>query len=169
MQCTDTGRLGGLSGEQEALRRQLQELLDGLPGGGEETRRSLGEAGRAMGEARDDLRADRPDEAVPDQMEALDLLDEGMQALAEELQQGQGDVANQGRGRGEGRARDDRLDPFDRPAGAYGAIDGRDTRVPDRSALDRARDVLEELRRRSAEPWRAPLELEYLDRLIDRF
>ncbi|HUF85981.1 MAG TPA: TIGR02302 family protein [Thermohalobaculum sp.] len=162
------GRSGGLAGEQEALRRQLEELLGRIPGGAD-SRRSLGDAGRAMGEARDDLRAGRPDEAVPDQMEALDLLDDGMQALAEELQQGQGDVANQGRGRGEGRARDDQLDPFDRPAGAYGALDGRDTRVPDRSALDRAREVLEELRRRSAEPWRAPLELEYLDRLIDRF
>ncbi len=162
------GRMPGLAGEQEALRRQLEELLGQLPGG-EGSRRSLDEAGRAMGEAQGDLEADRPGEAVPDQMEALDRLEEGAQALAEEMQRGQGDVANRGRGRGEGRADDLPTDPFDRPAGAYGSIDGRETKVPDRSALDRAREVLEELRRRSSEPWRAPLELEYLDRLIDRF
>ncbi len=163
------GRSNGLGGEQEALRRQLEELLGRLPGGSEAMERALEGAGRAMGEARDDLNADRPDEAVPDQMEALDRLGEGAEALAEEMQQGQGDVANRGRGRGEGRADDLQTDPFDRPAGAYGAIDGRDTKVPDRSALDRAREVLEELRRRSAEPWREPLELEYLDRLMDQF
>lgn len=162
------GRSGGLAGEQEALRRQLEELLGRVPGGSD-TRRALDDAGRAMGAARDDLNADRPGDAVPDQMEALDRLDEGMQALAEELQQGQGDVANRGRGRADGPARDLELDPFDRPAGAYGAIDGWDTKVPDRSAIERAREVLEELRRRSAEPWRPPLELEYLDRLIDQF
>jgi uncharacterized protein (TIGR02302 family) len=162
------GRSGGLGAEQEALRRQLEELLGRVPGGSD-TRRALGEAGRAMGAARDDLNADRPGDAVADQMEALDRLDEGMQALAKELQQGQGDVANRGRSRADGLARDLQLDPFDRPAGAYGAIDGRDTKVPDRSALERAREVLEELRRRSAESWRPPLELEYLDRLIDQF
>ncbi len=164
------GRSNGLGGEQEGLRRQLEELLGQLPGGGEQMRRALEGAGRAMGEARDDLNADRPGEAVPDQMDALDRLSEGAEALAEQMQQqGQGDVANRGRGQGEGRARDLQTDPFDRPAGAYGAIDGRDTKVPDRSALDRAREVLEELRRRSAEPWREPLELEYLDRLMDQF
>ena len=84
-------------------------------------------------------------------------------------QDGQGDTAGQGRGRRDGQARDLLSDPFDRPAGAFGAIDGRDTRVPDRSVLDRARQVLEELRRRAAEPHRPRIELDYLDRLMDRF
>ncbi|MBK0399386.1 TIGR02302 family protein [Limibaculum sp. M0105] len=162
----------GLAGEQEALRQLLDELSRGVPGGtgGDELRRALEDAGRAMGDARDDLQDGEPGAAVDDQMEALDRLNEGASALAEALrQQGQGDVNTTGR-RGRGEAADNReADPFDRPAGSYGAIDGRDTGVPDRSAIDRARELLEELRRRAGEPMRPQIELDYLDRLIDRF
>jgi uncharacterized protein (TIGR02302 family) len=163
------GRPGSLAAEQEALRRALEELARQLPGGSGITNQALEDAGRAMGEARDDLENRQPGDAVEDQMEALDRLDEGAQALAEALRNGQGDTANEGRGRRDGQARDLLSDPFDRPAGAFGAIDGRDTHVPDRSVLDRARQVLEELRRRAAEPNRPRIELDYFDRLMDRF
>lgn len=170
----EQGQPGSLAGEQEALRRALDELARQLPGGGaggenEAIRQALEDAAREMGEARDDLQNQAPGEAVDDQMEALDRLNEGAQALAEALRNGQGDTANRGRGRNDGRARDMEQDPFDRPAGAFGAIDGRDTNVPDRSVLDRARQVLEELRRRAAEPHRPRIELDYLDRLMDQF
>jgi hypothetical protein len=163
------GQPGSLAAEQEALRRALEELARQLPGAGAGANQALEDAGRAMGEARNDLENRQPGDAVKDQMEALDRLNEGAQALAEALRNGQGDTASQGRGRRDGRARDLLSDPFDRPAGAFGAIDGRDTRVPDRSVLDRARQVLEELRRRAAEPHRPRIELDYLDRLMDRF
>ncbi len=163
------GQFGSLSAEQEALRRALEELARQIPGYGAGANQALEDAGRAMGEARDDLENQQPGDAVKDQMEALDRLDEGAQALAEALRNGQGDTASQGRARRDGQARDLSSDPFDRPAGAFGAIDGRDTRVPDRSVLDRARQVLEELRRRAAEPHRPRIELDYLDRLMDRF
>jgi hypothetical protein len=166
------GQQGGLATQQEALRRALEELAGQLPGGdgaGDGTRQALEDAARAMGEARDDLENRAPGDAVEDQMEALDRLNEGAQALAEALSNGQGDTANEGRGRREGQARDMDNDPFDRPAGAFGAIDGRDTHVPDRSVLDRARQVLEELRRRAAEPNRPRIELDYLDRLMEQF
>jgi uncharacterized protein (TIGR02302 family) len=170
----EPGQPNGLASEQEALRRALEELARQLPGGSpggdnEAIRQALEDAAREMGEARDDLRNQAPGEAVEDQMEALDRLTEGAQALADALRNGQGDTANRGRGRREGAARDLERDPFDRPAGAFGAIDGRDTRVPDRSVLDRARQVLEELRRRAAQPSRPRLELDYLDRLMDQF
>ena len=169
----DQGRQGGLAAQQEALRRALEELAGQLsggegPGGRDATMQALEDAIRAMGEARDDLNNRAPGDAVEDQMEALDSLNEGAQALAEALSNGQGDVANRN-GRRDGEARDKDYDPFDRPAGAFGAIDGRDTQVPDRSVLDRARQVLEELRRRAAEPNRPRIELDYLDRLMDQF
>ena len=163
------GQPGSLATEQEALRRALEELARQIPGYGAGANQALEDAGRAMGEARDDLENRQPGDAVQDQMDALDRLNEGAQALAEALSNGQGDTAGQGRGRRDGRARDLLSDPFDRPAGAFGAIDGRDTRVPDRSVLDRARQVLEELRRRAAEPHRPRIELDYLDRLMDQF
>jgi uncharacterized protein (TIGR02302 family) len=164
-----SGAFGDLSGAQEALRRALEELAGRIPGGIQALEEALGEAGRAMGEARDDLELSDPGAAVEDQMEALDKLSQGAEALAEQMQNGQGMTATRGRGRREGQARDLDADPFDRPSAAFGAIDGRDTKVPDRSVLDRARELLEELRRRAGEPTRPQLELDYFDRLMDQF
>ncbi len=159
---------GGLASEQEALRRQLEQLGRGL--GSEEAARALEEAARAMGEARDDLQEGATGDAVRDQMEALDRLNEGADALAQEMQNGQGDTQAQGDRRGEGEGRDNsRNDPFDRPTSSYGALDGRSTRVPDQTLIDRARELMQELRRRAAEPARPQLELDYLDRLMERF
>ena len=108
--------------------------------------------------------------AVRDQMEALDRLNEGAEALAQEIQRGQGDTAARGNQRGRGQSRDSETeDPFDRPTASFGAMDGRATKVPDKALVDRARELMEELRRRSAEPQRPQLELDYLDRLMERF
>jgi len=167
------GENGRLAAEQEALRQALEGLRNQL-GGGEGMRgasRALGDAEGSMGEARDDLDRGRNGDAVQDQMDALDSLNRGAEALAEALQQqGQGQQAAQGTRTGRGERGDDReADPFDRPAGAYGTIDGTGTSIPDRELMDRARELLEELRRRSADQTRPPLELDYLQRLLDRF
>ncbi len=167
MQGQESGP-GGLASEQDALRQQLEQLGRGL--GSEEAARALEDAARAMGEARDDLQEGAAGDAVRDQMEALDRLNEGADALAQEIQNGQGDTQAQGDRRGEGEGRDNsRNDPFDRPTSSFGALDGRATRVPDQTLIDRARELMQELRRRAAEPSRPQLELDYLDRLMDRF
>ena len=41
--------------------------------------------------------------------------------------------------------------------------------IPEESDLSRARDVLDELYRRSGDRTRAPFELDYYRRLLDRF
>jgi len=41
--------------------------------------------------------------------------------------------------------------------------------VPDNALIDRARRLMEELRRRVGESDRPQLELDYLDRLMERF
>ena len=159
---------GGLAQQQEALRQQLENLSRGL--GSEEAARALEEAVRSMGQARDDLQQGQNSDAVRDQMDALDSLTEGAEALAQEVQRGQGDTAAQGNRENQGPGRDaQRNDPFDRPTSSFGALDGRSTTVPDRALIDRARELMQELRRRSAEPQRPQLELDYLDRLMDRF
>ncbi|MEM6621452.1 MAG: TIGR02302 family protein [Pseudomonadota bacterium] len=159
---------GGLAQQQEALRQELEELSRSL--GSDQAARALEEAVQSMGDARDNLQDGQNGNAVRDQMDALDRLNEGAQALAEEVQQGQGETQAEGEQRGEGEGRDaSRNDPFDRPAASYGALEGRSTRVPDQELIDRARELMEELRRRAAEPSRPQLELEYLDRLMERF
>ncbi|MEM7499276.1 MAG: TIGR02302 family protein [Pseudomonadota bacterium] len=167
------GRNGQLAQDQRALQQMLDELMGNVPGGegAEAIRRALEGAGEAMGEAEGDLNRNAPGEAVDDQLRALDQLSEGAQELAQQLEeqgQGQQSAQGQGRGRGDG-AEDDRADPFDRPSGRFGAIDGRDTDVPDRALMDRARELLDELRRRAGEATRPEYELDYLDRLIDQY
>lgn len=163
---------GRLAAEQEALRQAIEELRDQL-GGGEGmdgASRALDEAGRAMEEAQRDLEGGSLGDAVRDQMEALQRLDEGADALAEAVQNGQGDTAARGAQDGEGRVGDNlESDPFDRPSGRYGEYDGRATKVPDRSVMDRARELMNELRRRSAEQERPQIELDYFKRLLDQF
>ena len=167
------GENGRLAAEQEALRQAL-EGLRGQLGGGEGMRgasRALEGAEEDMGAARDGLEAGRSGQAIEEQMQALDKLNEGAQAMAEALQQqGQGRQSAQGGRTGRGESGSDRrADPFDRPTGTHGAIDGRGTDVPDEALVDRARELLKELRRRAADQTRPPLELDYLERLLERF
>ncbi|MEO1775601.1 MAG: TIGR02302 family protein [Pseudomonadota bacterium] len=171
-QFGQNGQPGGLSGEQQALRDMLNDLLGQLPGGIDQALRdALNGAEGAMGEARRDLDRGAPGDAVNDQLDALDRLNEGANALAQQLeQQGQGQQSAEGDGRGRGEGRDQRgADPFDRPAGRFGSVDGRDTGVPDRALMDRARELLDELRRRAGEATRPEYELDYFDRLIERY
>lgn len=169
-QGENSGRAGqgGLAGDQEALRQRLEALSRGI--GSEEAARALEEAVRSMGEARRDLEGGQNGEAIRDQMRALDELNKGAQALAQEIQRGQGNTGARGNANRRGQGRDSETeDPFDRPTTSYGAIDGRATKVPDKALVDRARELMEELRRRSAEPTRPELELDYFDRLMERF
>jgi hypothetical protein len=59
-------------------------------------------------------------------------------------------------------------DPLGRAEGANGRTGG-DTKLPGASALERARKILEELRRRAAEPGRPKEERDYIDRLLRMF
>jgi hypothetical protein len=62
------------------------------------------------------------------------------------------------------------LDPMGRPPQS---TDGRDpgvgVKVPDQIDIQRAREILEELRKRLGEPTRPALELDYIERLLKRF
>ena len=60
-------------------------------------------------------------------------------------------------------------DPLGRAPEGMGGADSDSTSVPDEAALGRARAVLEELYRRSGDPSRPRMELDYYDRLLERF
>lgn len=160
---------GGLAQEQEALRRALENLARGL--GSDDAADALEEAARAMGQAREDLEQGQNSDAVRDQMDALDRLNDGAEALAQQMQEGQGQTQAQGTRRGQGQEfGDEDSDPFDRPNGRHdGPLDGPRGMTRDEQTIGRARELMEELRRRSADPERPQLELDYLDRLMERF
>ncbi|GLK77332.1 hypothetical protein GCM10008171_25860 [Methylopila jiangsuensis] len=128
----------------------------------------LGEAGRSMGDARGALGQGRTGQALDDQSRALDNLRKGAQALAEQMRQQaeqQGQQPGQGQQGAENGQADGRDDPLGRPVRRRES-DGTGTKVPGEIEAQRARRVLEELRRRIGESERPREELDYLERLL---
>ena len=60
-------------------------------------------------------------------------------------------------------------DPLGRKQGANGSQFGGNVKVPTQSELQRARNILLELRRRAGERGRPQQELDYIDRLLKQF
>jgi uncharacterized protein (TIGR02302 family) len=169
-------QMGDLRQNQQALRDQLKKLLDemkrrGLNPGQQGDQGSdldeLGRAGDAMGEAEGALGEGNADGAVDAQGRAIESMRRGAQALAQALQQ-QGFAFGPGPGgqpgRGQQRANPD-TDPLGRPLRGpdYG---DQSVKVPGEIDVQRARRILEELRRRFADPMRPQLELDYIERLL---
>ena len=169
-QQSESGR-GGLADRQEALRRELERQRGGLPGQGTEAGRraqdALEDAERAMDGAEQALRDNDLAEAIDQQAEAMDALREGMrnlgEALAEEQREqgGQGDTA--------GAQDSERRDPLGRNQGNTGNISSNENLLQGEDVYRRARELLDEIRRRSGEGARPEIERNYLERLLDRF
>lgn len=164
---------GSLAEQQRALREQLREQAQNLPGRGtpegEETLQRLEEAGRAMRDAIEELENGDLAEALDSQSEAMEALREGMEALGEALAGEDGDDPGQGQAQGNMQAERPLQDPLGRQAGNSGALGSEESFEQREEAFRRARELLDEIRRRSAEQDRPDVELEYLRRLLDRF
>ncbi len=145
-----------LAERQEQLRRFIEQMQEQGAGG-----EALDEAERNMAEARDRLREGDFSGAFDAQAQAM----ENMRQTLREMENRQAD----GRAGQDGEiTQDQQLDPLGRPIGNRGRADG-DTAVPDQNASERARELLGEIRRRSGETRRPAEELDYLNRLLDRF
>ena len=159
-----------LAERQEALRRQLEEQRGGLPqlGGeaGEAARDSLERAERSMEGAGEALRNDDLAGALEDQADAMEALREGMRSMGEAMARNS-NPGGPGDGRGNrGRAQ---TDPLGREAGQGRRAGTDDSLLQGEDVYRRARDLLDEIRRRSGEGARPDIELDYLERLLDRF
>ena len=153
--------LGELGAKQEALREELSKIMRELEEAGAETPGALGEAEDAMGAATERLGAGRADRAAGAQGQAIERMQQGAQALADKLMEGRaGRSGAQGRGQ---------TDPFGRPLSESGSAQGDDVSIPDQMDMQRARQILEELRERARDLGRPQLELDYLERLLRRF
>lgn len=169
-QQAENGR-GGLADRQEALRRELERQRGSLPGQGTEAGRraqeSLEDAERAMDGAEQALRDNDLAEAIDQQAEAMDALREGMRNLGEAMAQEQREQGGQGDTAG---AQDsERRDPLGRNQGNTGTISSEDNLLQGEDVYRRARELLDEIRRRSGEGARPEIERNYLERLLDRF
>ena len=166
------GRESDLAGRQEALRELMQQQMNGLAPddsqAGQAAREALREAERQMGQARDNLQEGRGDEALDNQADAVEALRQGMQKLNEANQQAGGGQRREGQENGETSGPDGQ-DPLGRSAARQGAAQSNQQILQSDEQLRRSKEILDEIRRRSGERTRPQLELDYLDRLLDRF
>ena len=171
-------QMGDLRQDQQGLRDRLNKLLDqlrqhglGQPGqqGEGNEMGQLGDAGEAMGQAEGQLGEGDADSAVDSQGRALDAMRKGAQGLAQSMQQqGMGPGPNGRPGRGQARAQQD-TDPLGRPMRGRDYGDDLTVKVPGEIDAQRARRILEELRKRFGESFRPQLELDYIERLLKDF
>ncbi len=165
------GRQEDLRGRLGEFMRELGDALGELPG-------ELGEAEGAMRRSTEEFAQGRPGQSIGPQENALELLRQGGQAAAQALaEQGQ----NQGQGQGQGLvfgfgqppgqrgSRQPGTDPFGRELDGNRGFSRDDVDVPDEGDIQRAREILEELRERAGDRGRTQDELDYIERLLRRF
>ncbi|MGA7481373.1 MAG: TIGR02302 family protein, partial [Bradyrhizobium sp.] len=184
--------MGDLQQDQQGLRDRLKKLQDELakrgmgpsqrgqqgqtgqqpgqdgdPQAGDDED-GLGTADNAMGDAGGKLGEGNADGAVDSQGKALDALRKGQQSLAEAMQQrdgdGQGDSPGNRAGRQAGNG--NQSDPLGRPLHGRDFGDDLTVKIPGEIDVQRVRRILEELRRRLADPQRPQTELDYIERLL---
>ena len=159
------GASGSSAAEQEALRRALGELMRRFGEMAGQIPGALGQAERAMRDAVEALNRDASGDALDAQSRALDQLRQGRQAMLEGLRQQLGQEGDPDMLDAFGPVRD----PLGRVMPGFGGIDANDVKIPERGTIQRAREIQDELRRRSGQRQRPELELEYIDRLLKRF
>ncbi|MEZ5871260.1 MAG: TIGR02302 family protein [Nitratireductor sp.] len=155
-----------LQEQQEALEKQLGELGDQLKELGLDPSEAFGEAQQEMGEAGKNLGKSQPGDAAGNQGQALEALRRGAQQM---MQQMAGDRQKGGQQRGEGQqAGQDRQrsDPLGRREGSDGLVSNEDTKVPGEIDAQRAREIMEAIRKRLSQPLSPRIEKDYLERLL---
>ncbi len=162
---------GSLADRQQALRDELERQRGDLPGSGaaaDSAREALDRAGEAMGGAEEALRDGDMAGALDRQAEAMDALRDGMRDLGQAMAEQNG--TRQG---GQGQAGDStggqQSDPLGRRTGDGSSAGTEGNLLQGEDVYRRARDLLDELRRRSGEGARPEVERDYLRRLLDRF
>ncbi|WP_420862284.1 TIGR02302 family protein [Algirhabdus cladophorae] len=164
-----------LAQRQRALRQELNRQRGNMPGAGTQegdaARDALGRAGEAMERAEDALRGNDLAGAIDNQAQAMEAMREGMRSLGEAMaqQQNQGDPGQGEQGQ-QGTAQNSQgQDPLGRDRSAQGALDQNQNVLQGEDVYRRARDLLDEIRRRSGDAERPQEELDYLKRLLERF
>src|SRR6185312_711028 len=145
-------QMGDLRENQQGLRDQLKKLMEEL------RKKGFGQGQQGQGEM--------------DQLgRAGEALRRGAQNLAQSMQQqgmmGPGPNSQPGR-LGPPRAQQE-TDPLGRPLRGRDYGDDTTVKVPGEIDVQRARRILEELRRRFGENFRPQLELDYIERLLKDF
>lgn len=160
---------GDGAGEQDAVRRQLGDMMRKF---GEQMGNipdALGRAERAMRDSGQALQEGAPGRAVRPQMQALDQLRAAARDLAQQMAEQNGQGEGPGDVYGDNAPDQPNRDPAGRPLNGLGGLDGRDVTIPENADIQRSREILDELLRRAGERFRPQIERDYIDRLLKRF
>ena len=158
-----TARARRLGDRQRELRDMLGRLQRGLREFGLRRRASSTAPARPWSAPSGALREGDLEGATQEETRALEQLRQGARDMAQQMLRQMPSRFGMNDSRGE-------LDPMGRPPQRTDGPDpGVGVKVPDQIDVQRAREILEELRRRLGEPTRPPIELEYLERLLRRF
>lgn len=152
-----------LGERQGQLRDQLGRIQQGMRQFGMRSPGQFDGAEQSMENARRALEQGDLETATREQSRALEQLRQGAQSLAEEM------LRQMPSRFGQGPTGDAPRDPLGRPQRSEGPDLGTSVKVPDEIDVQRAREILEELRRRLGESTRPALELDYIERLLRRF
>ena len=155
-----------LAEAQRELQRSLQSIRDRLRELSQEVPSSLEQAERSMGDATRSLNREQPGSALGSQATAIEQLRRAEQALLDQLLQRSAGRQQPSGSSGPSSGTRDPLNPR-RPG------DGHDSEsiigIPDEPDFQKTRRIRDELHRRSGEINRPQLELDYIDRLLQRF
>ncbi|WP_421856625.1 TIGR02302 family protein [Oricola sp.] len=157
--------LQGLAPGQQGLQQRLDQFMEGLRGMGIDPGEAFDDAGRAMGDAGDQLMDGDGEGAFSSQGDAMQALREGADSMMQQMQQamdGQTGASEPG-GNRNGLNRD----PLGRPQRSAGPDFGDSVEIPDEIDIRRAREILEAIRRRLGNALSPQLEKEYLERLLE--
>ncbi|RWE28011.1 MAG: TIGR02302 family protein [Mesorhizobium sp.] len=149
---------------QGQLQSDLEQLKKGLEGLGMQPNEGFGEAGKSMGDAEQSLGEGDGDQAVGHQGRALEALRRGAKDMMKQMQAMQGDQGGSEQG---GRQQDADRDPLGRPRATKGPDDGNSVKVPDEIDVQRARQILEAIRKRLGNALSPDIERSYLERLLE--
>ncbi|MCV0368242.1 MAG: TIGR02302 family protein [Filomicrobium sp.] len=156
------GQPGQLGDRQTELRNRLSQLQrDMQERGMGGTPNQFDSAREAMEAAEESLKNGDYAGATQEQARALDQMRQGAQEMARQMMQNMPQRY--------GQNGDAPRDPLGRPQRSQGPDQGTSVKVPDEIDMQRARQILEELRRRLGEAQRPPSELDYIERLLQRF
>ncbi len=150
---------------QGQLQQDLQGLMKDLEGMGIKPGQGFGDAGEAMGGAEGALGQGEGDRAVGEQGRALEALRRGAQDMMQQMMQAM--EGDQGGSENGGRRQSADHDPLGRPRATTGPDFGESVKVPDEIDMQRARQILEAIRKRLGNALSPEIERNYLERLLE--
>lgn len=153
--------LKDLQQQQRDLQSELNKLTDDLKKQGLESSKEMDQAHNSMDRAGRSLGNAESGKATDQQAEALDALRRGARSMMQQLQEAQGQGDGQGQQNGEAR------DPLGRETG-QGSSDGKGTQLPNQIDIQKARRILDEIRKKLGDALSPQQEKEYLERLLQR-